>query len=42
MQEVGGNLESFVMVGGIRGWVEAYGGRMMDGYVEKAQQAESR
>jgi arsenical-resistance protein 2 len=42
VQEVGGDLESLVMVGGIRGWVEAYGGRMMDGYVEKAQQAEGR
>jgi arsenical-resistance protein 2 len=30
------------MVGGIRGWVQAYGGRMMDGYDEKAWQAKER
>lgn len=42
VNEVGGELESLVMVGGIRGWVQAYGGSMMDGYDEKAWQAEGR
>ncbi|KAK3328793.1 Rhodanese-like domain-containing protein [Apodospora peruviana] len=34
----GGDIESQVMAGGIRGWVQVYGGRMMDGYDEKAWQ----
>lgn len=44
VNEVGGDLESQVMVGGIRGWFQAYGGSMMDGFDEKvwaARQAES-
>ncbi|KAK3904280.1 arsenical-resistance protein 2 [Staphylotrichum tortipilum] len=40
VHEDGGNLESRVMVGGIRGWVRAYGGGMMDGYDEQAWQVE--
>lgn len=32
---VEGGIRSEVMVGGIRGWVKAYGGRMMEGYDEK-------
>ncbi|KAK0624566.1 Rhodanese-like domain-containing protein [Bombardia bombarda] len=36
--EVGGHLQSHVMTGGIRGWVQAYGGRMMDAYDEQAWQ----
>ncbi|KAK3937511.1 Rhodanese-like domain-containing protein [Diplogelasinospora grovesii] len=36
INEVGGDLQSQVMAGGIRGWVKAYGGRMMDAYDEKA------
>ncbi|KAK4465080.1 hypothetical protein QBC42DRAFT_262064 [Cladorrhinum samala] len=32
---VEGDIRSEVMVGGIRGWVKAYGGRMMEGYDEK-------
>lgn len=35
IDEVGGDIESQVMTGGIRGWVEAYGSRMVDGYDEK-------
>jgi len=42
VREVGGDLETRVMVGGIRGWVQAYGGGMMDGYDDKAWQAEAR
>ncbi|KAK4041841.1 arsenical-resistance protein 2 [Parachaetomium inaequale] len=42
VNDVGGNIESQVMVGGIRGWVQAYGGSMMDGYDEKAWQANER
>ncbi|KAK4152680.1 arsenical-resistance protein 2 [Chaetomidium leptoderma] len=38
VQEVRGDLESQVMIGGIRGWVQAYGGSMMDGYDEKVWQ----
>lgn len=44
VNEVGGDLEPQVMVGGIRGWFQAYGGSMMDGFDEKvwaARQAES-
>ncbi|KAK4233489.1 arsenical-resistance protein 2 [Achaetomium macrosporum] len=40
--EIGGDLESQVMAGGIRGWVQAYGGSMMDGYDARAWQAETR
>jgi arsenical-resistance protein 2 len=36
IDEVGGAIESLVMAGGIRGWVKAYQGQMMDGYDEKA------
>ncbi|KAK3299750.1 Rhodanese-like domain-containing protein [Chaetomium fimeti] len=42
VDEVGGDLKSQVMVGGIRGWVKAYGGSMMDGYDEKRWRAEDR
>lgn len=42
MRDVGGDLESLVMVGGIRGWVEAYSGGMMDGYDDKVCKAEGR
>jgi arsenical-resistance protein 2 len=42
VDEAGGDLASQVMVGGIRGWVQAYGGRMMDGYDEKAWQSKER
>jgi arsenical-resistance protein 2 len=42
VNEIGGELEPQVMVGGIRGWVQAYGGSMMDGYDEKSWQAEGR
>jgi arsenical-resistance protein 2 len=30
------------MAGGIRGWVQAYGGSMMDGYDATAWQGETR
>jgi len=40
IHEVGGTLQSQVMIGGIRGWVAAYGGRMMEGYEENAWQTE--
>ncbi|KAL2174198.1 Rhodanese-like domain-containing protein [Thermothelomyces heterothallicus CBS 202.75] len=42
VNQVGGVLEPKVMTGGIRGWVKAYGGRMMDGYDDKAWEAEER
>ncbi|KXX76793.1 Arsenical-resistance protein 2 [Madurella mycetomatis] len=42
VNDVGGDLESQVMAGGIRGWVQAYGGSMMDGYDEKVWQVERR
>ncbi|KAK4161927.1 hypothetical protein QBC43DRAFT_216615 [Cladorrhinum sp. PSN259] len=35
IDSLGGDIKSEVMVGGIRGWVKAYGGRMMEGYDEK-------
>ncbi|KAK3498700.1 hypothetical protein B0T13DRAFT_511834 [Neurospora crassa] len=35
INEVGGDLQSQVMTGGIRGWVRMYGDRMVDGYDEK-------
>lgn len=35
VNDVGGDLEAQVMVGGIRGWVQRYGGSLMDGYDEK-------
>ncbi|KAM7202185.1 Rhodanese-like domain containing protein [Rhypophila sp. PSN 637] len=41
IDQVGGDIQSQVMTGGIRGWVKAYGGQMMDGYDEKTWQAES-
>lgn len=34
--EVGGELQVLIMKGGIRGFVKSYGGRLMDGYDEKA------
>ncbi|KAK3309360.1 uncharacterized protein B0T15DRAFT_481092 [Chaetomium strumarium] len=40
--EIGGDFESQVMAGGIRGWVQAYGGSMMDGYDATAWQGETR
>jgi len=40
IDEVGGDIQSQVMTGGIRGWVAAYGGQMMDGFDEKAWEAE--
>ncbi|KAK4129831.1 hypothetical protein N657DRAFT_653100 [Parathielavia appendiculata] len=40
VNEAGGDLKSEVMVGGVRGWVQAYGGGMMDGYDEKAWRQE--
>jgi arsenical-resistance protein 2 len=42
VDEVGGDIESQVMVGGIRGWVQAYGGTMMDGFDEKAWRSKGR
>jgi arsenical-resistance protein 2 len=42
VNEVGGDLKSQVMIGGIRGWVKVYGGSMMDGYDEKRWRAEDR
>lgn len=39
---MGGDLEAWVMVGGIRGWVQAYGASMVDGYDEKVWQTETR
>jgi len=41
IDEVGAaeTIEARVMTGGIRGWVDAYGSRMMDGYDEKTWQA---
>lgn len=42
VNEIGGELETRVMVGGIRGWVQAYEGSMMDGYGERSWQAEER
>ncbi|KAK4220303.1 Rhodanese-like domain-containing protein [Rhypophila decipiens] len=41
IDQVGGDIQSQVMTGGIRGWVKAYGGQMMDGYDEETWQAES-
>ncbi|KAK5651640.1 hypothetical protein OQA88_11815 [Cercophora sp. LCS_1] len=38
IDEVGGEIESQVMTGGIRGWVEVYGSRLVDGYDEKTWQ----
>ncbi|KAK3497196.1 uncharacterized protein B0T23DRAFT_402372 [Neurospora hispaniola] len=35
INDVGGDLQSQVMTGGIRGWVRMYGDRMVDGYDEK-------
>ncbi|KAK3987670.1 hypothetical protein QBC44DRAFT_331039 [Cladorrhinum sp. PSN332] len=35
IDSLGGDLKSEVMIGGIRGWVKDYGGRMMEGYDEK-------
>ncbi len=42
VRDVGGDVESLVMTGGIRGWVQAYSGGAMDGYDEKAWKAEGR
>jgi arsenical-resistance protein 2 len=42
VDEVGGDLGSQVMIGGIRGWVKVYGGGMMDGYDEQRWRAEDR
>ncbi|KAL2150917.1 hypothetical protein VTH82DRAFT_6015 [Thermothelomyces myriococcoides] len=42
VNHAGGVQESKVMAGGIRGWVKAYGGRMMDGYDDKAWEVEER
>ncbi|KAK3342042.1 hypothetical protein B0T25DRAFT_511560 [Lasiosphaeria hispida] len=35
VNEVGGDLQAQVMAGGIRGWVAAFGSRMVDGFDEK-------
>jgi len=35
VDEVGGDIQAQVMTGGIKAWVQSYGGRMMDGYDEK-------
>ena len=35
VDEVGGDLQSLVMTGGIRGWVKTFGDRMMEGYDEQ-------
>ncbi|KAL2270736.1 hypothetical protein VTJ83DRAFT_107 [Remersonia thermophila] len=35
VKEVGGDLQCRVMSGGVRGWVQAYGGDLMDGFDEK-------
>ncbi|KAL2262065.1 hypothetical protein VTK26DRAFT_2592 [Humicola hyalothermophila] len=42
VNELGGELECQVLAGGVRGWVQAYGGSMMDGYDEKAWRVEGR
>ncbi|KAL2195539.1 hypothetical protein P885DRAFT_39999 [Corynascus similis CBS 632.67] len=42
VDEVDGDLKSKFMTGGIRGWVQAYGGNMMDGYDEKAWEVEGK
>lgn len=34
--QVGGDVQALTMKGGIRGFVKSYGGRLMDGYDEKA------
>jgi arsenical-resistance protein 2 len=39
VDEVGGDLQCRVLNGGIRGWVQAYGGEMMDGFDEKVWQS---
>jgi len=39
VEEVGGDLQSLVLTGGIKGWIEAYGGRMVDVYDETAWEA---
>jgi len=41
IDQVGGDIKSQVMTGGVRGWVQAYGGRMMDGFDEKAWEMKS-
>ncbi|KAL1838922.1 hypothetical protein VTJ49DRAFT_2053 [Mycothermus thermophilus] len=40
--EVGGDLQCRVLSGGIRGWVQAYGGDMIDGFDEKEWQSKYR
>jgi arsenical-resistance protein 2 len=34
VEEAGGDLQSLVLTGGVKGWVKKYSGRMMDEYDE--------